>query len=494
MSKTSSGFAVDMDGLRKNEGGRPLYEVVREVIQNGLDAAKSRIDVSLEKDEKRGEVVLIVEDDGDGLPSLGLATTLYAGTKADDPTKRGRMGRGLKEAIVVADASIVQAPVGEVRVTRHKKGVWSVEEFPRRKRESGTRVKLAFRTLHNNKVDVNEAVAWLRRIVPPEGVTLTLNGTPNEGRAPASSTTYEVELPTVVVDSDGVERTRSRKTMVVAFEPIGTDVGQLYELGVPIQPLEYPRSLDVQQRVPMPPQRNTVRPEYLQKLYAQLLNHGVATGEVRGDELSSKWVMDAAQQAPLLNQEAAKALTDYYTRGALVANTRAEQLEAENFHIPSVYKGAIPQAVREVVLSEAPRTRDRLEEIRFNACMEVGPEAQSMAERAYVRVTEEIFRDLGRHGVDVVLKRGKVSFSATFDPKLKVFTVYLDQLPKGFVDDPLSERAFGLLLHEGAHWDGHSHEHVHGPEFHTDLEALGARLAWLMLTQGEKYRRMVKEE
>jgi hypothetical protein len=63
------------------------------------------------------------------------------------------------------------------------------------------------------------------------------------------------------------------------------------ELGIPVVPLvefDVPFILDVQQKVPMAPERSSVRPSYLQDMFAEVLN-AVAKGLTEA-ESNGKWV------------------------------------------------------------------------------------------------------------------------------------------------------------------------------------------------------------
>jgi hypothetical protein len=51
----------------------------------------------------------VVEDDSErGFGDERLVYTVFLSDKQDDPTRRGRMGRGLKELIAAMDAAVVE--------------------------------------------------------------------------------------------------------------------------------------------------------------------------------------------------------------------------------------------------------------------------------------------------------------------------------------------------------------------------------------------------
>ncbi len=69
----------------------------RELIQNSIDAGSNRIDVRLRYDEKAGQAVIHVEDDGEGMDENVINNyllVLFKSTKEDDFTKIGKFGIG----------------------------------------------------------------------------------------------------------------------------------------------------------------------------------------------------------------------------------------------------------------------------------------------------------------------------------------------------------------------------------------------------------------
>lgn len=57
-----------------------------------------------------------------------------------------------------------------------------------------------------------------------------------------------------------------RKTRIDILEQADENSAWIYEMGIPIQATTLPYDVDVQQKVPMPPNRNTVPAAYLQDI------------------------------------------------------------------------------------------------------------------------------------------------------------------------------------------------------------------------------------
>ena len=83
-----------------------------------------------------------------------------------------------------------------------------------------------------------------------------------------------------------------RKTKIDIFEPRNGE-GHIYEMGITIQPLDMPYDVDIQQKVPMPPNRDTVTARYLQDVYSHVLS--VVADDLDQSEASESWVQMAVE-------------------------------------------------------------------------------------------------------------------------------------------------------------------------------------------------------
>ena len=101
----------------------------REMIQNSIDAGSNRIDVTLRYDEKAGQAVVHIEDDGEGMDEHVIENyllVLFKSTKEDDFTKIGKFGIGF--------VSVFAPQPDFVRVFTAKNGQsWRID-FPSYKR------------------------------------------------------------------------------------------------------------------------------------------------------------------------------------------------------------------------------------------------------------------------------------------------------------------------------------------------------------------------
>jgi hypothetical protein len=270
-------FDVDLSGWIAKNRGRAMSALIKEPIQNAMDENVSVIKVTL----KEGYVE--IEDDSElGIEELKNVFTLFASGKADNPTKRGRMGRGLKEFISACDFAEVRTTTGTV--------FFNVNDQTRDVDES---VRTSAGTIIIGKTErwgnsnLAEALMFLRRMLMPEGMTLivNVNGEDHviEYREP-ESIIYPAYLTTVWIEN-GYEK-KLGKSCNLEIHRTTEKNGYLCEMGIPVQPLECPYILNVQQRIPMNPNRDAAAVESVEEILARFINQNDFTYE----ELKKAWI------------------------------------------------------------------------------------------------------------------------------------------------------------------------------------------------------------
>lgn len=105
-------LAVSTDGFASMNAGRPPEHLVKELLQNSLDAIspgprEGRIELDFLPDSDGGTIITC-KDDGCGIINLRDIRTIFLTSKVDSHLQRGRMGRGFKEMLCLAlSASVV---------------------------------------------------------------------------------------------------------------------------------------------------------------------------------------------------------------------------------------------------------------------------------------------------------------------------------------------------------------------------------------------------
>ena len=464
-------FEVDPEGWRETNAGRPAAQLVRELIQNVFDEAATELDVSLTWTPAEGAVLDVVDNVAGGIRDPSLVFTIWKSDKQDAPTKRGRMGRGLKELISVSDRTLIVTEGGPaIEFIRHRGGKWD-RTSPRKLRpEAGTKVHAEVHAWR--KRDVDAACDYLRRMRAPAGLRFTVNG----GEVPRVDATeqYSLKLPTVVFCDDGTGR--------AARERIGEAIVQLfpeaepwiYEMGIPVEWTDYPLSIDVGQRVPLREKRDTVTEAYRKELFAKLLN--LRIGLLKPEQLRDGHVLRAAEGARHLSEATKLQISHAWTEGKPFARTPGAFENATGQHIPTVALRKLPEAVRELVKEVGTDVEQVMAERGSAACSEVDADAQTPGQRRLVKLFTWIAAGIDRP-CSIVIMDGRPGCSADFSRSARQLRLFRQNLGAAWFERPLGAEPLSLLVHEMAHWTDPGDGAGHGMDFHSDAEHVGGAIA-----------------
>ncbi len=292
-------FAVNTLGMRQLHAERHPEQLIKELIQNAFDEEASACGVTIQ--EKNGATTVTVEDDGPGFSDIANAYTLMGETqKRQDPEKRGRFNLGDKEVISVAKWAAIETTG------------WTIEFPP----EGGRRAKANERprgtsVTVNMPWDSNQAQRLtdrLKLIRPPHAITYTVNGQ-TIARRPAIRTA-KVNLPTIIQSEPGQPMRPTRRNTTIEITVPGLEEGWLYEMGIPIQATDLPYDVDVMQKVPMPPNRDTVSESYLKDIYSEVLN--AMYNDMAGDDFSQTWVRSGVESTKITENAVKTTIKERY--------------------------------------------------------------------------------------------------------------------------------------------------------------------------------------
>ena len=278
-------FTVSAEGM--SDLSKDRFEgLIYELVQNVFDEDSATFGaVSVYYYSGKG-VRVVVKDDGNGFANPRDMYEIFGpNPKRGMAEKRGRFNWGQQQVLSVAT---------EAKVTT----VGYTVEFPktggrvvrRNRREKGTEVMVVMPWSTNDAETLRQR---LRLIRPPERCALRING--REVTHPAPIKIHEATLNTVIQREPGepMRRTR-RKTRIEILTPAAPDgKGWLYEMGLPVQEIDAPYDVNVLQKLPLNPNRDTVKESYLQDIYSELLN--AMHDEMQRDEFSETWVRTAVE-------------------------------------------------------------------------------------------------------------------------------------------------------------------------------------------------------
>jgi len=477
---TKSWFEVDKAGLQQLLAKRDKTWVVCELLQNAWDENVTKVRVELTGLPNKALCRLAVTDDSpDGFRNLSHAWTLFAESyKKDDPTKRGRFNVGEKLLLSMCIAARIESTTGAVSFDdsgRHQH---------RYKTDSGTRF---YATIRMTGKEMQSCINGLARVIPPAGVDVQINGVSMKPRAPLGW--CDMVLPTVRADKDGNLRPTNRKTLVSFHSPV--EQPYLFEMGIPICPLDdgEPYDIDVQQKVPLPLDRDRVSQSYLHKVRVALFN--TMWGTLEKADFDRPWARGAAADKNAHGEAFTKSITARF--GDKVVSSDPSDPEGTKLAVSEEYtvvhggslsKGEWENVRKHEVIKPAGQVTPSPKaygngDIPVEVVNKPGVHQQYIMD--YSR--RLLFRLLDpSQNVSVRCVRTTNNFSAawcTDGPRLDFNLNYLDteffELARSSYF-AAREPLHALLIHEAAHQVSGDHLSV---EYHDELCRLGARLATL---------------
>lgn len=275
-------FEVDRTGLAKLLERRGKAFAVFEILSNAWDTNATDVVVMFDPLPGVPKAKLVVLDnDPHGFTDLTHSFTLFAESeKKAKSDKRGRFNVGEKLVLAIADEAIVSSTKGTVVFDKDGR------HTTKKKREFGSEISM---TLRMTRAEYDEALAAIKTLIPPTGVSTLING--SELKQPKLVLLFDAELATEVADADGnLKRTR-RKTFVNVWEPRAGETAMLYELGVPVVETGDKWHIDVQQKVPLNMDRDNVPPAFLREVRTLVVNH--LHDKLTDEDANQPWVREA---------------------------------------------------------------------------------------------------------------------------------------------------------------------------------------------------------
>jgi hypothetical protein len=467
-------FEVDKKGLAKLLADRDKKFVLYELWQNAMDEAVKTVHITLDAVGGRPLARIIVEDDSpNGFADLTHAYTLYAeSAKKSDPGKAGRFNLGEKLVVAICSDARIITTTGGVRFDGKERH--SIRE----RREVGTIFEGTFPCTRAELAEILESAAML---IPPPGITATLNGKPLASRQ--SIVEFEATLPTLVADPEGQLKRTARKTVVKVFEPLPGQAGWLYELGIPVVDTGDKWDVSISQKVPLNMDRDNVPPSFLQKVRVAVLNH--LAHRITSDDAAHHWVREAASH-PDCSAQATHIVMDKRFGEKRVAqdpsDTEAEKTAMSKGYVVvpggALTKGEWQNAKDAGAILPAGKVTPTPKAYGNNGPMEdVIPEPEwTDGMRRMSQYAKDLARRLMDIDLAVKMTRAGHNFEACYGACELTFN--LTKLHRRWFDGPFGEQHHELLIHEfGHHFSG---DHL-SEDYYEALCMLGAKLVRLAL-------------
>jgi len=281
-------FEVDKEGLRKILARKGMAWIIPELIQNCWDEDTTTVIASLRWEKgpprkgKAATVQISVEDDDpDGFTNLSHSFTLFAESeKKADSEKRGRFNVGEKLVIAVCDYALINTTTGTVKF-----GPEGRKMLPST-RKHGTEF---YGVTQMTQKEYDEALATARMMIPPAGITTTINEEELQHRTPVRTFTETLRTPL-----GDTLRLSARKTSISLYEVTGDEEPHLFEMGIPVVPVGKDGDrwhIDIGMKVPLNIDRDNVTPAYLRDVRTAIANN--AHDLLAEEDAAQAWALDA---------------------------------------------------------------------------------------------------------------------------------------------------------------------------------------------------------
>lgn len=487
---------ISSEGFRQRQEDRLPAHLVKEIIQNALDATEDMkggvVDITILIDSQElghKSCFIAVKDNGPGVTDFSALRTVFFSGKEDSYRLRGRLGQGIKEVLALAEQAEVLS--NGKRALFHVDKDKRVMDVEKTETTPGTLIKFWMPWTGKNIVrDLTEYLhTFLVPWTPPR--EMYVNGVKIEPRKYLKR--FDVDLSTELFD-DGkwVRRTRSGQLELVKVKD-GEDP-MIYEMGIPVMPIDWrqPYHINVLMRVPMNPRRDAVAAGYMQSVYAILLPQ--LMDAMPAEELKDEWVSVAVEKLEPELQKAVvvKAFGEQAVRSVPTMGKHDWDSDARELGYETIPTRVLPTGLRRAVEEFLPTSRDVETQRRLNveaaSLTEVPKDPK--AERARATLAWLASEALGviveaKIVPEIDGPTGKAIAAWASGARLLLSNEF-----RGDWIDPFAAKTLGLLVHEMAH-EVAAH---HGDDFKRGQEIVAGKLARLCLFRGDEIRSRFLEE
>jgi hypothetical protein len=462
-------FEVDIKGLRQLQAGKPKWFIIRELLQNAMDEEITKCEIFL--DYKQGKATIAVTDDSPvGFRDLADAYTLFKDTyKRVNAQKRGRFNLGEKQVLCMADKASIISTTGGIEFDVLK----GERTTLRTKRQAGSEIYLEVRMTRD---EFEGCVDYCSEILVPDNILffISVNGSDTELNYRSPYKTFTAKLLTELKQEESMRRV-SRETEV-HLHVKQNDVAYVYEMGIPICEIDCDYSIDVQQKVPMSSDRDTVDAKYLKVLYGEVLN--VIIGEIPEDKSSNIWVREAftSDRASIESRE--QVLYKRFGEKALIANPKDARSmdEAISNNYKVIYGREMNKEEWDVVKQDKllVSTSEQFK-VGIADGKDVNPNEQ---QKKVAEFSKKVALEcLGLKISVSFYDSPDATVVADFSSELSEFRFNVAQFTEAEweVDEKgeVKEKMLDLIIHEIGHSAGWHYEH----SYHDCITKIGARLA-----------------
>lgn len=462
--KSSTWFEVDKEGLKSLQLGKPKAYVIRELIQNAWDEKITTCEVQTEYN--RGIALISVEDDNpEGFRDLKDSFTLFKHTyKRLDSTKRGRFNIGEKQVIAICSKAMIETTKGTV--VFDSKGRFASNK----KREIGSKVTVY---VNMTREEYNEILENIKLYLSPKNIITLINGQKLEYKEP-----YKIIEATLLteIEENRILKKTLRKTQIHVHKVDGDSY--IYEMGIPVMKIECQFSIDIQQKIPLNVDRETVSPSFLKSVFAEVLN---ATYEdVSSDNSSQLWIRDATSDKRIQADALKNVIKKRFGDKVVVANP--------------FDRNSIDEAISHgyKVVSGSELSKEEWKNIKDNDLMQSTSDlfgatftsAETISELSPSQMVVKVYAQkialrLLKIDLRVTFVKSNATAMAQYNKENQTLTFNVSKLPNTFFDNYIETTS--KILHELGHQFGNHTEH----SYHEALTNMAQELIMIALKEPE---------
>ena len=504
MTRQSDGWlSISTEGFAAMNAARPAEHLIKELVQNALDSfAEGQAGrIELRYGPENGGFVVECRDNGSGISNLGDLRVVYLTHKTDSHLKRGRFGRGFKEALCIAEQARV-ASGGQQLLFLLENGQRLTRQEDAADHSNGTQVwmRMPWPAETRERLD-----AYFAQFLVPQGIELVVNGI----RIQAREVAHQVQCSLTTELYDPISQSWKKPSRVTSLQLVRLQPGEtptIYEMGIPVAAIDWtvPYHCDVQQRVPMNPNRDAVATGYPLKLQVACLP--TLLEEMEEGTIKDDWVGTAGRNCESAVQKRIieRAFGENIARSVPRMGERHFDEDARELGVQVVNTAQASGGFRDMLRVFVPSAQEVVRRDEIAKAERAGSESFSVAIAS--RSGDVRQQWLERQGGAIRVERclafavwfcqqlvdtcpgreNRVSGQLTLNHEAgitlyahwstdNVLTLALDQ--PCFWQDPLGAQALEVLIHEAAH----ALNMHHGLEFRQEVERLAGVAASLML-------------
>ncbi len=456
-------FEVDKEGLKQLQAGKPKHYLVRELIQNAWDEDVKVVEINLSY--KNGTALIeVIDDSKAGFKDIKDSFTLYKDTyKRKDPEKRGRFNLGEKQAFSICEKAQLITTKGTIIFDKEGR-----TEIPEEKLKQGSKINVWVKMTQE---EYDEILETIKLYNIPEHIKMIVNGEKYKSKKPDKS--FTASLTTEISDGNILRQT-TRKTTIHLYK---TEKTYLYEMGIPVCKIECDYSIDVQQKIPMGIDRETVSQAYLRDVFSEVLNH--IFEELDEESSSQVWVREAMSDERI-NQEAVE---------TVIEKRFGDKVCVADTFDPNSIDEAISNGYRVIRGTELGKQEWNILK-KFNILKSSSSlfgsnftQAKCVEPNTNQRLTGDYAKKIAKRllniDISVVFVKERDMVAAQFGNNELTFNIA--KLGRKFFEEPVSDITTNLILHELGHYAGNHTEEG----YHSLITKMAGELVILALEEPE---------